>query len=321
MLFRSTEGSSWTATEVEDIVWLGSSDVAESLELYMPEYAVAYPFGCQTNSKGLFRKQYADGILGLSIHETSIVNYLYKEALIPRNAFSLCFTREGGYLSLGGTLPKADYHYQPMQMTPLTREHGYYSVEVVRLSLYGDTIVAAPGKYGNNVRRRTSDIDNLRLLRDMHAGKGCIFDSGTTDSYFPESLAKIVQKTVMEYTNGGCDFTSSKTRRRVYSYEEFLQLPTITIGFANDATIDVKAQNYMENVPIDPSTGGVIPWKGTIPLTNRIYFEEADGVVLGANAMLGYDIMFDVQDRQVGVAPANCHLSANAASGLDADAL
>jgi len=79
---KYTEGSSWTATEVEDIVWLGSSDVAESLELYMAEYAVAYPFGCQTNSKGLFRKQYADGILGLSIHETSIVNYLYSRCLL-----------------------------------------------------------------------------------------------------------------------------------------------------------------------------------------------------------------------------------------------
>ncbi len=101
---KYTEGSAWTATEVEDVVWLGSANVVESLETYMHRLAVAYPFGCQTTSRGLFRKQYADGILGVSIHETSLVTALHSEGLIPSDAFSLCITREGGHLSLGGTL-------------------------------------------------------------------------------------------------------------------------------------------------------------------------------------------------------------------------
>lgn len=63
------EGSSWTAFETEDLVWLGSSDHQEAVEEYM-KLAVPYAFGCQTTEKGLFRKQYADGIFGLAMHET-----------------------------------------------------------------------------------------------------------------------------------------------------------------------------------------------------------------------------------------------------------
>ena len=309
---KYTEGSSWTATEVEDMVWLGSNDIGESLEIYMPNIAVAYPFGCQTSSKGLFRKQYADGILGLSIHDTSVVTALYQEGLILRNAFSLCFTQEGGSMSLGGTLDQKKYHTEPMAMTPVTRqhEHGYYSVEVIRL-IVGDTII--------------TDIDTRsHLLKDMNSGKGCILDSGTTDSFFPASLARVVRKVVMEYSSNNNnnknnaenadtnrDLFSTKLRHHTYSYIEFEQiLPVVSVVFANNVTIDILPQNYMEHVPIDPATGRVLPWEGSRILTNRLYFEESGGSVLGANAFSGYDILFDSTTQgqhQVGIAPADCH--------------
>jgi hypothetical protein len=291
---KYTEGSSWTAMEVEDMVWMGTPDVVESLEYHMGMLAIPYPFGCQTSNKGLFRKQYGDGILGLSIHDSSLIRALYLERLIPRNAFSLCFTHESGYLSLGGTLPAHTHHTDTMTMTPITREHGYYSVEVVSLSI-GDTLVIS------------ADI-NGDLLEDMNSGKGCIFDSGTTDSFFPSSIRKVVSAVVMEQTRMLTDF-SPAMRRHVYTYSAFQRLPTLTIGFTNNASLTILPDHYMEGVPIDPSTGRAEAWDKSIALTNRIYLDEATGTVLGANAMYGHDILFDVQGHQIGIAPANCHSS------------
>ena len=102
------------------------------------------------------------------------------------------------------------------------------------------------------------------------------------------------------------DYFSNKFRRHRYTYEEFQQLPTVTIVFAsssnNEASIGIVPQNYMENVPSSIKEGKVSPWEDKILLINRIYFEESDGgTVLGANAMFGYDILFDSEGRQMGI--------------------
>jgi hypothetical protein len=136
---KYTEGSSWSAHEVEDFVWFGTADVAESVEEHM-QLAIPYAFGCQTASKGLFKKQYADGIMGLARHETSIVAAYARAQAISRNAFSLCLTQEGGHLSLGGRSLHVQHHQQAMRTTPITREHGWYSVQLVSL-LMGDLVV------------------------------------------------------------------------------------------------------------------------------------------------------------------------------------
>lgn len=304
-----TEGSSWTATEVEDMVWLGSSNVVESLEQFMPELAVAYSFGCQTSNKGLFRKQYADGILGLSVHETSLIVALWEGGVISRNAFSLCLTQEGGYLSLGGAFNNArhevHHHHDQnlgMRMTPVTREHGYYSVEVIRL-VVGNEAVVSTETYPD-------------LLQDMNAGKGCILDSGTTDTFLPSSLREVVGNAVSDYTNNLVDF-SSDTRRRAFSFDEFQRLPILTVILSNEATLTIRPDNYMEDVPFDVKTGRAKKWEGSLSLTNRLYLEEEKGAVLGINSMIGHDIYFDVQGHQVGIAASNCHVMGQVQRSID----
>jgi len=307
---KYTEGSSWKATEVEDLVWLGSSNELESLEDYMELLAVPYPFGCQTYSNGLFRKQYADGILGLSLHETSLVTAFYNDGLISANAFSLCVTPKGGVLSLGGSLDPNHYHGAPMKTTPIVdrhRERGYYSVSVVRLLVGGITIADSTTKPG--------------LLERVNSGKGCILDSGTTDSYFPAGLAKAFRKAAAEHAqrngnsnNASDNVFSERLRRKHYTLQEFESLlPEITIVFANNVELVIPPKHYMESVPLDDS-GNIVAWRGSLELTNRLYFEEADGSVLGANAMFGYDIFFDGGDEhdaaRVGIAPADCHTAA-----------
>ncbi len=144
------------------------------------------------------------------------------------------------------------------------------------------------------------------LLRDINAGKGCILDSGTTDTFLPSSLAEVLGAAVREHTNGFTDFTS-KSRRKLYSHGEFQLLPVVTFTFANNVSLEIIPDNYMEDVPLDMSTGRAKEWEGRITLTNRIYLEEAEGSVLGANALFGHDILFDAQYHRIGIARANCH--------------
>jgi hypothetical protein len=380
MTQKYTEGSSWNAHEVQDLIWLGTPLVEESIESYMGQLAVPYTFGCQTGAKGLFRKQYADGILGLARHDdTSLVTAMYHAQAIPRNAFSLCLTRTGGHLTLGGPLSLSlvrqpetnDPHLlEFMRLTPITREHGWYSIQLVKLQV-GDITIAMDYEYYNNEHNGTTtttittaeikeeessvkqSVKQLsHVMKVLNRGKGVILDSGTTDTYLPSLLDQSFSQAVSVLTNGMTGLLSNKERSRSYTYEEFQQLPDITFVFANDVTIVMSPISYMEGAPPqldqrhlhpslqqqqvaegngdrqqdpavwhsqpqhDTSTTTQeqeyhgqqedIPWQGTKTLTCRIYCTESEGAVLGANAMFGYDILFDAQGHQVGIAKANC---------------
>ena len=47
-------------------------------------------------------------------------------------------------------------------------------------------------------------------------------------------------------------------------------------------------------------------WVGTKSFINRIYITEDDGCVLGANAMYGHDILFDLENRMIGISRSVC---------------
>jgi len=287
---RYTEGSKWSGHEGEDVVWFGSENKVESVEVDM-QLAVFHAFGCQSKSEGLFNEQYADGILGLALDDRSLISATHKAGAIAINAFSLCFTPKGGTLSLGGTHP-TEHHLEKMVMTPITRDHGLYSIEMESLEI-ADVVV-------------TSKEVKPSLLRRINGGKsGCLFDSGTTDTFFPAMFSELMAHIAMNVTGGLMDF-SIAMRRREFTFEEFQRLPDITMRFANDAILVLQPQYYMEDTPIDQITGVPQKWEGRKSLANRVYVEEQDGAVLGANAMFGHDILFDAQEHQIGIAKAKC---------------
>lgn len=285
---RYTEGSQWSGDEVEDVVWFGTNDLVKSVEDHM-QNAVFHPFGCQSTSKGLFREQYADGILGLALDDNSLVKGYHRAGVIPRNAFSLCMTPEGGTLSLGGTMPK-EHLQEPMTVTRINRDHGLYAVEVIGIEV--GNITLADSKKDKNMYR-------------VNDGNGCLFDTGSTDTHLPYALKDDWERAVSAWTNGFTDFGITD-REKKYTFEEFQKLPKITFRFANNASLSMQPQYYMEGCRVDPTTGQAKKWNGKKTLSNRIYLGESYGAVLGANAMYGYNILFDGQDYQIGLAKANC---------------
>jgi hypothetical protein len=58
------EGSTWKATAVEDIVYLGGENSNNSTHL-RDQFGTRMMFGCQTSETGLFLTQIPNGIMGL----------------------------------------------------------------------------------------------------------------------------------------------------------------------------------------------------------------------------------------------------------------
>ena len=159
----------------------------------------------------------------------------------------------------------------------------------------------------------------------MNSGKGVIIDSGTTDTYVPPtihvSLAESFNMVWKEVVTTG----RYRNKPMKLSEDELLLLPTILIKFAaydefawhakwrekeegdntnnnnnnnynngkkktRQVVLAIPATHYMEYSPVD----------GTY--TPRVYFTETNGVVIGANAMQGHNILFDWENSRIGIA-------------------
>ena len=317
---RYTEGSRIQAYEITDIMWLGTDDALETMA--DPQYintAVPFVFGCQTSEEGLFRNQYADGIFGTAMHQTTLIAAMYEAGAIPRHAFSLCLNYEGGTFSLGGTdlslrnettttLPEetgnrtstGPYHLEPMQYAPLAKNHGWYAVGVVSVHV-GNTLITTTETF-------------LSAFNDV---KGTIIDSGTTDSYLPKVIAQPFMKAWENIT--GLVYSNKLER---YTYSKFLKLPNVTITVDGVDGIHIRwsatPSNYMEEMVLKRRKPGektmqqirrvdiTKPWNGAKSFTNRIYLDEPKGCVLGGNFMADHDIMFDITNKKIGIARAEC---------------
>lgn len=280
--------------EMEDIAWLGTQNVEQSIKMYM-HTAVPMTFGCQTSEKGLIATQFADGIMGLSDRVDNIVTKMFQAGSIPNYAFSLCLTRTNGIMSVGGTSSlsyladlngKEDHygyverpvHLEKMKTVPIFNYRGYYSIQIIDFHV---------GNFTLQSKDRISTIFNQ--------GKGTIVDSGTTDTYLPQKIAKVFQKVWIKINR-----RPHSNKRETYTFAEFQKLPNVTLTLENGHRWTIQAMQYMEEV--DSSQD----WNESKQFYNRLYVDESNGAVLGANAMINHDILFDLSNKVIGVAASKC---------------
>jgi len=337
---KYTEGSSWKAFEVRDKVWLGSDSAIPSAEQH-DQYSAPFVFGCQVLETGLFKTQYADGIMGLSMYTQTLVGTWMKHGSIPSPSFSLCLNRKGGHIALGGTTGGSpsgyDYmhlereqqegyqergngvvksrHLAPMRFTPFAKQNvWYYTVRVTSISV-GDHVLPE------------------RILQYVNDHKGTIVDSGTTDTFITHKVAK-------PFTLAWERITGRKYNNRLqkYTFEQFDELPVIIFELVGGVSWEITPEAYMEEEPT--SSGASSPkdgnnsnnnntnesnsnnknddpndeshslrqkrWEGKRGFISRVYVDEPQGVVLGSNAMMDKEIYFDVPNKRLGVAKATC---------------
>lgn len=88
---RYTEGSTWEAYEVTDFITLGgvrplgipgNTSLEDDYETSLPYATIPFTFGCQTKLTGLFKEQFADGILGLEHSNFSLLTALYSNHIL-----------------------------------------------------------------------------------------------------------------------------------------------------------------------------------------------------------------------------------------------
>lgn len=274
-----TEGSSWEAYAVTDKLWIG--DVEPAMLPGGDAFAVDFSFGCQTKETGLFRSQLADGILGLSRGDNTLPVQLKSQGVFSSSTFALCLRVGGGIMTLGGVDPriheKNELQYVQMTMPPGSDWFGVQVMDVTLRSPINKTDV--PVHFNNTVYRQ---------------GKGAIIDSGTTDTYLPEVVAQRFKNTLKAMT--GLTYT-----------EKDFDLDAATIAKMPDIVFKIFAGPGKPNVEV------VMKWTDYIDKVDdgkynfRVYLTEKDGVVLGANFMQGHNIVFDTENKRIGIAKAVCN--------------
>lgn len=96
---------------------------------------------------------------------------------------------------------------------------------------------------------------------------------------------------------------------------ESIESPTSNIPLAkdldpdhpNDILVAVPPSHYMEYQEED---GGYVA---------GFYWDEPEGIVIGANVMMKHNILFDVDNRRIGWAESSCNYTAIAAKELEED--
>eukprot|EP00549_Striatella_unipunctata_P004034 CAMPEP_0118673110 /NCGR_PEP_ID=MMETSP0800-20121206/135_1 /TAXON_ID=210618 ORGANISM="Striatella unipunctata, Strain CCMP2910" /NCGR_SAMPLE_ID=MMETSP0800 /ASSEMBLY_ACC=CAM_ASM_000638 /LENGTH=484 /DNA_ID=CAMNT_0006568127 /DNA_START=41 /DNA_END=1496 /DNA_ORIENTATION=+ len=310
------EGSSWAAIEGKDVAYVGGHHDKAQLE----KEKFMLNFGCQYSMTGLFKTQLADGIAGMMDSPRAVWRQMADQAVLPKKQFSLCFAHQShasksgtsaGALTLGGM--DVRLHQTPMiYMDYKKASAGWFSVRIENIFLRtkgGISVVAA--NVQNTTRTERVDADNGPLN-----GNGeIIVDSGTTETYLYHGLEEPFKKAWKEVTKTNF---MGQTPMRI-SKSQVKELPTILVQ------IQATPESNEDGIAglagdLDPKRPKDIIW--AIPPTNymelepfthtyicRFYFSEVRGGVLGANAMMGHDVMFDVENTRIGIAESSCDYS------------
>ncbi|KAL3674593.1 hypothetical protein V7S43_000538 [Phytophthora oleae] len=268
------EGSSWKASVVEDVVYLGGESSFQD-DSMRNRYGTHFQFGCQSSETGLFVTQVADGIMGLSNSDNHIVAKLHRENKIPSNLFSLCFTGNGGTMSVGQ--PHKAAHRGEISYAKVISDRSaghFYNMHMKDIRIGGKSINAKVEAYSRG---------------------HYIVDSGTTDSYLPRALKTEFLQMFKEVT--GRDYQVGSTCKG-FTNEELASLPTIQLVMeaygdeSAEVILDVPPEQYLLE-----SNGAYC---------GGIYLSENSGGVIGANLMMNRDVIFDLGNQRVGFVDADC---------------
>mmetsp|Transcript_2854 Transcript_2854/g.5342 ORF Transcript_2854/g.5342 Transcript_2854/m.5342 type:complete len:627 (+) Transcript_2854:292-2172(+) len=302
------------------------------------DFSFELKFGCQYMITGLFKTQLADGIMGMENSDKAFWKQMYDAGVISSESFSLCFSQaevasrngtDAGVMTLGGS--NTNLHQSPMVYAEHVDLDGWYGVYVNAMYLkYNDEEdVDNNGNQGNNNRHQKHDKKSKLVKIDLDIEKlnseGILVDSGTTDSIFPSMVYEPFKKAFKELL--GFDFMEKVPLKNDKNIHPPRDYPTIVIqlkaahnenhpllldenghplqGLAQD--LDLNAPN---DVLVEISPEKYMTWSGSSrKYKNRFRMDDESGWgLIGANGMIGYDILFDVENDRMGFAKSDCVL-------------
>lgn len=292
-----SEGSMWKGYKVMDKLWVGG--VKGTTVANGSSYAVDFSFACQTFETGLFRTQLEEGIMGMAIAEGTLPSALKSQGITDTRIFALCYHATGGVMTLGGVDQRIHSPNQVIQYSKLHNVNGWYGVSIVDVAFVdrkSGTRTQIPGiRNPNNIR-----------VRGAHPMRRCIVDSGTTDTYFPTLIAGGFKEKFKQIT--GIDFTDRDTPLSTAQLEV---MPDVVFTF-DKGNVDInQAHPVADGDPADlfeitMSWRNYVDPVGGNKYAFRIYLNEPSGFLLGANFMMGQNIIFDADGGRVGFVKSEC---------------
>jgi len=316
-----SEGSKWSAYEAVDSAYAGGPHDEPLLEedAYMTgQFPLA--FGCQTLITGLFKTQLADGIMGMVNKGSSYWSQAYKGGAMAKKAFSLCFTRqptasregtEAGALTLGGTDERL--HTSPMvYATNMKPNSGYFTVNLKNVYL----------REGGGDSAKFSEADGPVHAIDVDASvyrsagsHGHIVDSGTTMTYVDKKVGAALKVKWEEIA--GMKYTTDEMS---LTEEQLNSLPTVLFQFeaskdGENSSFGGEVTGLAGGIDVSSPKDVIVAMPASHYMSydsekgvykSGLYLDKRSGSTLGANLMMGHDVVFDVENGRIGWAESDC---------------
>jgi len=190
-------------------------------------------------------------------------------------------------------------------------QKGVYKVHVRKIFLRHGQGGESAQSSDPNVKVVPLDVDESELNKG-----GVIVDSGTTDTYFSSRMSPQFRAVFQGLSGMAFNHNEFAIEAR-----ELSALPTILVQLEGD--VDLNKQLGANASQVVGLAGDMDPEHPydimvAIPPSHymeigsggkyfaRFYLTDASGGILGANAMMGHDVLFDVDNQVVGWAESHC---------------
>ncbi|KAL3766212.1 hypothetical protein ACHAW5_002558 [Stephanodiscus triporus] len=309
----------WVAYEATDLAYAGDDSSRK--------YSFPLTFGCQTSATGYQPEdgRITSGVVGLDRMAGSFWGQMRATSTIRRAIFSLCLagtvttvpppsseddaTAAGGTIVFGGV--DVRLHKTPMVFAQSVGEGTSSAFVVTIRKMYLRDGGDAEASVMFDVESRYHAID---------VGVGAIIDSSSSDTilvvgHVSDEFRRLwTEITGAEYSHDPIAMRESDLPRLPTVIFQLVPHPggvgdevrttdprevpglagKVDVGTPNDVVLAVPPRHYMRRS--DVGDGTYVP---------RILL-DGDGIVLGANAMMGHDVMFDMEEARVGISESDC---------------
>lgn len=212
--------------------------------------------------------------------------------MIPHTVFSLCFAPNGGYFAVGGV--NNTFHTEPeIKYIPFYASN-LYKVKLGSISLNNNEVEISNNYY-------------------------TVIDSGTTISYFPRRLYNDLERYINQFCSQinrclGDSYTSDigfcfKVKDNISTAQFVESMPTLYFTFESKVQVPWKPENYLYN---STDSGNDARLTYCMGFTSWSTSE----LLLGSTWMHNRDVIFDVQDKQIGLVNSRCHMTSQDKPGM-----